>query len=335
MPAAAAGHDTAVLSAVGGVADTDAEGIGVIAGEGGRAPLDPVGAVLPLILQIAARGGHGEVDVAGGRRLIFGLGGDGHGTGVVVVGVDGILGGELAGEIGVSGGVVVKELVTQQEVIVIIIARVPGGVHAVIIVADVDDVPAVGTAPAVTADITGIHAQRQGQTVKQAGVALTDRCAVHEGGVGGVFEGVIVVVQVGVVVGDVVANVVVDDVRLFVVGAIENVVLGFPLVDQPFNGGVHLRFLRGGGVIFKGEGHGQTAVGIVPGVAPAAPMAFKIVALGGYARMGEAVVDHGAAVHVGLVLADVAVADEVDGKGLPAGFQLVADIGRCLRRGID
>ena len=93
-----------------------------------------------------------------------------------------------------------------------VVLRVPGSVQAVVEFAQLHNVP--GVVHGLAGDHPCVYAGFQAQPVKGRGIALADGGAMDQGGVGRVFQGIGLVVEILPVVGHVPAEIVVDGVDL-------------------------------------------------------------------------------------------------------------------------
>ena len=155
-----------------------------------------------------------------------------------------------------------------QEIIVVtqflIPDGIPGGVGVVVVVAKLDDVPAMAAVVADAGDDAAVDAQLQRQLVQQDCVALADSCTVDHGCIGGVLQLVVIVLQRVVIVDNVFADVVIHGAEPLVVRTI-----GIHGGQQCIHRLLQLRLLFSGGVVGHGICIGHIADTVPDGSADA------------------------------------------------------------------
>ena len=154
-----------------------------------------------------------------------------------------------------------------------VVLRVPGSVQAVVEFAQLHNVP--GVVHGLAGDHPCVYAGFQAQPVKGRGIALADGGAMDQGGVGRVFQGIGLVVEIRPVVGHVPAEIAVDGVDLLPVV----LPLQVQFSQEPVHGPVQLRLLVLRGVVEEVEGElaGEFLIGYLL-KAVGAPIAAELVA---------------------------------------------------------
>ena len=206
---------------------------------------------------------------------------------------DGIVGNERLAQKCVRRVVVGKAVFPDQKILIGLRSVVPRDVDIVVSAFQPDDVPCVGAdALAVVGgagDDARVQPRLQRHAVEQAGVALTDRGPVDQRGVGGVFQHVGAVVQIGVVVFRRIADKVVDRADLLIFALPVQV----QRAQRCGDGFRRLGLLRGVGVVVRRYGDVVADERIERGIAEAVAAAVlrdmggQIVALVSLAGMGE------------------------------------------------
>ena len=215
-----------------------------------------------------------------------------------------------------------------QEILIFGHTSIPCGIQVVVQIVQASDVPSVGTA-CISGNEPCIHAQCQSQTVEQAGVALAYGSAVNQSGIGGVFQCVVLVIQIFIIIGDVFAEVIVDGLDFPVVGFLRHIQIS----QKGIHSLIHFLLLSCGGVVVQRVGDGGVVAAISGGGAPAdppiGPVPHQIVALHGNTRMLQSQIESGftGGVDGGLGILPVGNGlEEIDGKGLGTIFHMPPDV---------
>ena len=189
--------------------------------------------------------------------------------------------------------VVGEIFLVEQEPAVNLVASIPGGVSVVVLAIQLHDVPAVVFALGGAGDQSAVDIQLQSQAVHQQGIALADRGAVDQGGIGGLLQQIGIILGMGIVVDNIGADIIVNAFDLEVVVLLVKI----QLFQKLSHSRVHFGFLLGGGVISVGIGDGQIGgaviVQITAGISlQIAVLPHQVVTFGGNTGMYHGIVGH-------------------------------------------
>ena len=301
------------------------------AGGGGQHIGAEIVSHIPAVRGIFALDRHGKLRGGAGLESLGGRLADdlqvaGGGNGVSVGG-DGIIRPEGAVKTGVGVMAAAEGTGRGEEPFVVVWAQtcIPGGVHIVVFAVQLHNVPGmVGYLSGGgdgAGDAAGIHTQFQHQLIEQHGVACADSGLVDQCGIGGVFESVGIVVQIGIVIADIGAHIVIYALYLLIIGVFPQIQLLQKLVFPVGEGGL----LFGSGGVGHLEFVGEivvTVLGVVGGGGRTAlPAPVHRVAFGGNAGVDGAHLPDGMeAGHV------ILIGLYVDREGSIAGFKIVTDL---------
>ena len=209
---------------------------------------------------------------------------------------------EMVGTIAGEGSFALEEIVIVSQSL--IPGGIPGSVQIVIVVAQLDDIPSMATAIADTGDDTAVDVHLQSQAIQQQRIALAHGGFVDHRRIGGVFQSIVVIIQIIIIIYDILAHPVVHLAQLFIVAA-----FGVHRGQHRIHRFIQLLFLCGSGVVGHGVGEGRIchAVGdlsadpdSVTGIIPAQSVALLGIAGMGHSRL-ENILMVGAVVRLGLV----------------------------------